>query len=338
MKICPISHGHSTPDVAVFLKQQTGLVLSETKLLGWYLVVYPYFGCIWYLVVYPYFVSVFVESDNIVGVIRMLWCCKRHFIKVRVSTDFCNDSVSFTRVYIYLYSSEAWRWVSRLLVSCRLCMKIPEAEFVMVLTWVKSSMWKGEFNKTMPIPPSIHGTWNSLASALYSISFRKLICRRLGHHLLIAGVTAREADMKGNGLVVNMGRTKILICGPGHDMLQIRQMPLCCASQRYWHKLHLLCGCFSWVHQRCSCIPGTLNPDPSYKGKWCTGLARPVDLLEGMLLDDMAKVLLTCQLKWHVHVERSDRWLEKVQKLNFVTGCSHGHHKKNWSVVDVRTA
>ena len=40
------------------------------------------------------------------------------------------------------------------------------------------------------------------------------------------------------------------------------------------------------------------------------------DLLDRMQLDDLAKVLRTRRLKWHGHVERSDGWLKKVQKLN----------------------
>ena len=40
------------------------------------------------------------------------------------------------------------------------------------------------------------------------------------------------------------------------------------------------------------------------------------DLLDMTQLDDLAKVLRTLQLKWHGHVERSDGWLKKVQKLN----------------------
>ena len=81
-----------------------------------------------------------------------------------------------------------------------------------------------------------------------------------------------KSGMEGEGLEVDMGRTKILKkCRPGHDVLQVRQSP--CASHSCRHKLHLLCGCFSWVHQRCSCTPDYLNPDPSY-ARWSGKVAR----------------------------------------------------------------
>ena len=36
-------------------------------------------------------------------------------------------------------------------------------------------------------------------------------------------------------------------------------------------------ACSSWVLKRCNVIFGTLKPDPIFRGKRCTGLARPVD-------------------------------------------------------------
>ena len=36
-------------------------------------------------------------------------------------------------------------------------------------------------------------------------------------------------------------------------------------------------GCSSWVHKRYICITGPLKPDPSFRCKWCTGQARPID-------------------------------------------------------------
>ena len=45
-------------------------------------------------------------------------------------------------------------------------------------------------------------------------------------------------------------------------------------------------------------------------------------------LDDPAKVLRTRRLRWHSHVERSDCWLKKVQRLNPAGGHGHGRPKK----------
>ena len=47
------------------------------------------------------------------------------------------------------------------------------------------------------------------------------------------------------------------------------------------------------------------------------------DLLERMQLNDLAKVLHTCRLTWHGHVQCSDGWLKKAEKLNPKGG--HGH-------------
>ena len=52
------------------------------------------------------------------------------------------------------------------------------------------------------------------------------------------------------------------------------------------------------------------------------------DLLERMQHDDLANVLCTRQLRWRGHVERSDGWLKKVQKLNPTGGCGRGRPKK----------
>ena len=56
-------------------------------------------------------------------------------------------------------------------------------------------------------------------------------------------------------------------------------------------------------------------------------------LLERMQLDNLAKVLRTRRLRWHSHVERSNSWLKKVQKLNPTGGRGRGHPKKSWTVV-----
>ena len=36
-------------------------------------------------------------------------------------------------------------------------------------------------------------------------------------------------------------------------------------------------GCSSWIHKKCSGIPGRLRSDASFKCKWCTEQARPKD-------------------------------------------------------------
>ena len=57
------------------------------------------------------------------------------------------------------------------------------------------------------------------------------------------------------------------------------------------------------------------------------------DLLERMQLDDLTKVLCTCRLGWHCHVERSDGRWKKVQKLNPTGGRGRGRPKETWTEV-----
>ena len=57
------------------------------------------------------------------------------------------------------------------------------------------------------------------------------------------------------------------------------------------------------------------------------------NLLERMQLDDLVKVLHTHWLGWHCHVERSNGWLKKVQKLNPTGGHSLGCPMKTWTEV-----
>ena len=57
------------------------------------------------------------------------------------------------------------------------------------------------------------------------------------------------------------------------------------------------------------------------------------DPLGRMQLDDLAKVVHTRRLRWHSHVERSDGWLKKVEKLNPIGGFGRRHPKKTWTKV-----
>ena len=52
-----------------------------------------------------------------------------------------------------------------------------------------------------------------------------------------------------------------------------------------------------------------------------------------MQLDDLAKVLRTRRIRWHGHVERSDGWLKKDQKLNPTGGRGRCRPKKTWTQV-----
>ena len=74
-------------------------------------------------------------------------------------------------------------------------------------------------------------------------------------------------------------------------------------------------------------------------GLWSCGCAvspartKSTGKISCMQLDDLARVLRTRQHRWHGHVERSDSWLKKLQKLNPAGGCGHGCPKKTWTNV-----
>ena len=84
--------------------------------------------------------------------------------------------------------------------------------------------------------------------------------------------------MEGTGLRVNMGKTKILMSGPGLDVLQRSgEDPHGVCLKGVDANSILYGGYSSWIHKKCSGIPGSLKPDPSFRGKRCTGQDRPID-------------------------------------------------------------
>ena len=84
--------------------------------------------------------------------------------------------------------------------------------------------------------------------------------------------------MKWNGLRVNISRTKVLISGPGRNML-LKFSKVCRGMCLKGVDVNLIfCGgCSSCVLKKCSGIPGPLKPDASFWCKKCRQQARPVD-------------------------------------------------------------
>ena len=75
--------------------------------------------------------------------------------------------------------------------------------------------------------------------------------------------------MEEKGLRVNAGKTKIMICGTGLDLLQSSgEFP--CAVCRTG------VGSNSWVHKKCSGLKG-LTEDPDHRCTLCQGTAHPLD-------------------------------------------------------------
>ena len=83
--------------------------------------------------------------------------------------------------------------------------------------------------------------------------------------------------MEKKGLRVNAGKTKIMICGTGLDLLQSSgEFPcaVCCTGVG---SNSIFCnGCKHWVHKKCSGLK-RLKKDPDYRCTRCQGTARPLD-------------------------------------------------------------
>ena len=83
--------------------------------------------------------------------------------------------------------------------------------------------------------------------------------------------------MEEKGLRINAGKTKIMICGLGLDLLQSAgEFPcaVCCTGVG---SNSIFCkGCKHWVHKKCSGLKG-LTEDPDYRCTGCQGTARPLD-------------------------------------------------------------
>ena len=83
--------------------------------------------------------------------------------------------------------------------------------------------------------------------------------------------------MEEKGLRVNAGKTKIIICGMGLDLLQSSgEFPcaVCCTGVG---SNGIFCkGCMHWVHKKCSGLKHSTE-DPDYRCTRCQGTACPLD-------------------------------------------------------------
>ena len=77
--------------------------------------------------------------------------------------------------------------------------------------------------------------------------------------------------MQKKGLKVNAGKTKVMICGTGLDLLQISgkyPSAVCCTGVGN--------GCKLLVHKKCNGLQ-PLTPNPDYRCAWCMLNAPPID-------------------------------------------------------------
>ena len=83
--------------------------------------------------------------------------------------------------------------------------------------------------------------------------------------------------MEKKGLRVNAGKTKVMICGTGLDLLQSSGEYPCAVCHTGVGNNSIYCnGCKLWVHKKCSGLQ-QLTPNPDYRCARCMGNARPID-------------------------------------------------------------
>ena len=82
--------------------------------------------------------------------------------------------------------------------------------------------------------------------------------------------------MEKKELRVNAGKTKVMICGTGLDLLQSScEYP--CAVCRTGVGNNIYCNCCKlWVHKECNGLQ-RLTPNPVHRCAWCRGNAHPID-------------------------------------------------------------
>ena len=83
--------------------------------------------------------------------------------------------------------------------------------------------------------------------------------------------------MEKKGLRVNAGKTKVMICGTGLDLLQSSREYPCAVCRTGVGNNSIYCnGCKLWVHKKCSGLQ-QLSPKPDYRGARYMGNAHPID-------------------------------------------------------------
>ena len=133
-------------------------------------------------------------------------------------------------------------------------------------------------------PFTVHdGSGSPIPGVSYRMSLGKPVRKwPVDDHWIVGGITT-EADplddqMEGKGLRFNMDETKVLISGPGLDVLQKSGKDPCGVCLKGVGKNSIFCcGCSSWIHKKCCGVPGRLKSDATFRCKRCTGQAGPID-------------------------------------------------------------
>ena len=86
-----------------------------------------------------------------------------------------------------------------------------------------------------------------------------------------------KEEMEKKGLRVDAGKTKIMICSTGLDLLQSSGEFPCAVCRTGVGSNSIFCsGCKHWVHKKCSGLK-RLKKDPDYRCTRCQGTAHPLD-------------------------------------------------------------
>ena len=107
-------------------------------------------------------------------------------------------------------------------------------------------------------------------------SMRMTLVSSLNHSRFRRLLTWKEA-MEEKGLRVNAGKTKIMICGMGLDLLQSSGKFPCFVCRNGMGSNSIFCnGCKHWVHKKC-CGLKCLTKNLYYRCTRCQGPAHPLD-------------------------------------------------------------
>ena len=86
-----------------------------------------------------------------------------------------------------------------------------------------------------------------------------------------------KETMEKKGLRINAGKTKVMVCGTGLDVLQSSGEYPCAVCRTGIGNNSIYCnGCKLWVHKKCSGLQ-RLTPNPDYRCARCMGNSRPID-------------------------------------------------------------
>ena len=133
--------------------------------------------------------------------------------------------------------------------------------------------------------------------ALYSVSCFSSLCLNPCHVEFHSGVPWKDlcaddlviiADyrwrllswkeaMEEKELTINAGKTKIMICSMGLDLLQSSDGFPCPVCRTVVGRSSIFfSGCKHWAHKKCSELRH-LTENPDYRYTWCQGTACPLD-------------------------------------------------------------